>query len=332
MSSFEQMIAIQKSIDRYLSSIKMPTASIMEAIQRNNRLVERALLPQLNMLQEVETINKAIAGSLVIPNRIIEEMKAQQNLLPNYLEAFSAANAVLESFRIAELKIPNYISKINYDLTSIFNTSRYMSEAYNALLTSVSEITIIPAYTNNFITKPIISTASHFTVLKWTRLIETDDNETLEADLIEAIDSDWKESESRISKIEPEWLILLSGAEAASLSNNPDRVRHAITSLRELITQIIKHLAPDKEVKSFLSEEKWYHDGHPTRKARLYYILTKRYNNDVLLDFIDKDITAILAIFDLFQRGTHEIVSSIDPSQLKFILRRTKALVCQLIQ
>jgi hypothetical protein len=79
------------------------------------------------------------------------------------------------------------------------------------------------------------------------------------------------------------------------------------------------------------SDEKWYSNNNPTRKARLNYILMTKYGNDVLLDFIEKDIEAIIAFFEIFQKGTHEIVSSIGPNQLRSILKRAKMLICELI-
>lgn len=134
-----------------------------------------------------------------------------------------------------------------------------------------------------------------------------------------------------VEKADPAWITLLDGAEQSLRSGNPDRVRHTLVSLRELLTQVIHRLAPDEDIRTELPEAEWYDKGRPTRKARLRLILNRRYGNDVLLDFVDKDLAAAAEVFDLFQRGTHEIVSTITPSELTFIVSRVKLLVCELI-
>ena len=37
-------------------------------------------------------------------------------------------------------------------------------------------------------------------------------------------------------------------------------------------------------------EDKWYYNNRPTRKARLHYIQFKRFGNDIMVDFIEKEI------------------------------------------
>lgn len=331
MGSIEQMIAMQGAIEKYISSMTTPTAGIVEAMQRNSRLVEKALAPQLGILGNIEAINRAVAGSLVIPNNLVTVMKRYEDYLPNSLKTFSVASALLETFRRSELLVPAYMAKSQYDLSMVFATSRGMGQAYDHLLKQVSEQTIIPAYARDFISRPSISTASHFRVLRSAKILDSEKSAALEADFKAATDSDFEESKDYISRVEPEWLVLLGGAEEAVRSSNPDRVRHAITSLRELLTQVIHRFAPDDAVKSRLPDGKWYHEGRPTRKARLYFILVNKYDSDVLLDFVERDVDAVLALFDLFQKGTHEIVSSIEPGELQYILKRTKALLCELL-
>ena len=115
------------------------------------------------------------------------------------------------------------------------------------------------------------------------------------------------------------------------MSKNPDKVRHTITSLRELITQILHTSAPDNELKQKYTEPKYYYNGKPTRRTRIEYILFNKYSNSSLVDIIDKDIVAILEMFNLFQEGTHKVVSSLSDDELKFILKRTILLIEQLL-
>jgi len=51
-----------------------------------------------------------------------------------------------------------------------------------------------------------------------------------------------------------------------------------------------------------------------------------------MLDFVDKDIAAFLALMDLVQQGTHEIVASVSEAELSWIARRARLLVAELIR
>ena len=114
-------------------------------------------------------------------------------------------------------------------------------------------------------------------------------------------------------------------------SNNPDKVRHTIASLRELLTAILHRFSPDDQVRTSLPDEKWYHEGKPTRRARLHFILQRKHASTLLLDFLDKDIEATLELFELYQRGTHQIVSNVSPDEVAFVLARSKVLIGELI-
>jgi hypothetical protein len=114
-------------------------------------------------------------------------------------------------------------------------------------------------------------------------------------------------------------------------STNPDKVRHATTSLRELLTQVLHSGAPDIAVEAELKDPRWYSNGRPTRKARIYFILTQKYGDDILLDFLEKDIEAIESLFSLLHKGTHEVASSIGGDDLAFIVKRVRLTICQLL-
>src|SRR5712691_2518278 len=58
------------------------------------------------------------------------------------------------------------------------------------------------------------------------------------------------------------------GAMLASMSTNPDRVRHVATSLRELVMHVVRILAPDHVVMSRQASSTEMVNGRPTRAAR----------------------------------------------------------------
>jgi hypothetical protein len=105
-------------------------------------------------------------------------------------------------------------------------------------------------------------------------------------------------------------------------SNNSDKVRQFTVSLRELFTHLLHLLAPNEEIIKWTNDTSFFHQGKPTRKARLYYIC-RNISNIPFNKFVEKDIEATLAFIDIFQDGTHNIESGITLHQL--IAMKSKA-------
>src|SRR5205807_8564371 len=93
----------------------------------------------------------------------------------------------------------------------------------------------------------------------------------------------------------------------ALLSQNPDKVRHAFTSIRELLTQIIHKLAPDDEIRNWSSEPSFYDKGKPTRKARLSFISRSIIKYPKWKEFFETDIENLVKLFNMLQDLTHNI-------------------------
>jgi Predicted pPIWI-associating nuclease len=118
-----------------------------------------------------------------------------------------------------------------------------------------------------------------------------------------------------LSKLNPKLLRLWEGATHARRSSNPDRIRHFATSLRELMTHVMHELSPDDEIRGWSTSTTDFANNRPTRKARLRFI-AREINHGPFTDFIEKDIQATLATFNLFHAGTHVIESSLTEAQL----------------
>jgi len=133
-----------------------------------------------------------------------------------------------------------------------------------------------------------------------------------------------------LQQVNRDLINLWNGSKKALASDNPDRIRHFGTSLRELFTQVIHALAPNNEIKLWTSRKDYFEDGNPTRKARLNYIC-RNISNETFEEFIDKDITALLAFLDLFQNCTHEVKSKITEIQLLAMQCRAESTIKYLI-
>jgi len=118
-----------------------------------------------------------------------------------------------------------------------------------------------------------------------------------------------------LPKIDPGLYKMWKGAIESYNSNNSDKVRHFSASIRELYTHLMHKLAPDSEIKKWSEDAQYYHEGRPTRKARLLYIC-RNINNDPFNTFVKKDVDAMLAFIDIFQKGTHDIDPYFSPNHL----------------
>jgi hypothetical protein len=122
------------------------------------------------------------------------------------------------------------------------------------------------------------------------------------------------------------------GAKAAIASKNPDRVRHALTSLRELFTHVLHLLSPDDEVKKWTSSPEHYDEKkRPTRRARVLYIC-RGINDDDFSPFVETDVDSVLKTYTLFNKGTHSIAPSFNDAQLRAIAVKVDGALRFLIQ
>ena len=125
-----------------------------------------------------------------------------------------------------------------------------------------------------------------------------------------------------LPKINSGLLNMWKGAVETFNSNNSDKVRQFTVSLRELFGHLMHLLAPDDKIKAWTTDETYYHEGKPTRKARLYFIC-RNISNKPFNKFVEKDIQATIEFIGIFQEGTHSIDSGFTPQQL--IAMKSKA-------
>jgi hypothetical protein len=124
---------------------------------------------------------------------------------------------------------------------------------------------------------------------------------------------------------------LLLGARQSLLTKNADRPRHVTTSLRELFTQVLHELAPDQEVRVWTSNREHFHNGRPTRRARLLYVC-RGIDEGPLAAFVQMDVSAALALVESLSAGTHTVRSKLTEDQLRCLVARMESLLSFLLQ
>ena len=134
-----------------------------------------------------------------------------------------------------------------------------------------------------------------------------------------------------LQAIDPELYRLWKGAWDALFSENPDRVRHSLTSARELVTHVLHALTPDRQIQAWSADASYFHNGKPTRRARLMYLLSP-IESEHLKDYLKKEIDACLALIDMFQVGTHSVCPPFSDMQVRVILRKVHSMICTLVE
>jgi hypothetical protein len=126
-------------------------------------------------------------------------------------------------------------------------------------------------------------------------------------------------------------LKLWRGAVQAAASDNPDKLRHAITSLRELFTQVMHRLAPDADLAAWSTDSRHYDKDRRTRRARLLYILTGL-DHEPFTEFLETDIESMLKLIRAFQGGTHDPDKELSQAHLRLVFHRAGSTLCSLIE
>lgn len=132
--------------------------------------------------------------------------------------------------------------------------------------------------------------------------------------------------EEMLGKTNPSFVKMWRGAKLALKSSNPDRFRHVTVSLRELITHVLHGIAPDQAVAGWTSDPDHFHNGRPTRAARILFAC-RDINNGPFVSFVKSDVRAHLSFIDVFQEGTHKPDSSFTEVQMEVLIVRTEALL-----
>jgi hypothetical protein len=166
----------------------------------------------------------------------------------------------------------------------------------------------------------------YYTGANFLEVITTEEQVTTEEELIK--NEIQYENEYSLNlylpKINTSLLNMWKGAIETYNSNNSDKVRQFTVSIRELFGHLMHTLAPDDEIKKWTTDTTFFHEGRPTRKARLHYIC-RNISSKPFNKFVEKDIQATIEFIAIFQDGTHSIESGFTPAQLVALKSKAEA-------
>ena len=129
-----------------------------------------------------------------------------------------------------------------------------------------------------------------------------------------------------LERVDSRFATTYRGAVEALESDNPDRSRHVLTSLRELWNHLLRKLAPKEDVMEWIREygsQGYLHDGQPTRHAKIRYVL-RDLEDEPLGDFLEADTKAMVKLYTLYGR-LHGLDTGVSDEQLRAITLRTES-------
>ena len=133
------------------------------------------------------------------------------------------------------------------------------------------------------------------------------------------------EIDEMLQKLSPDLSNRWRGALFSLSPQNPDAARHFCTSAREVFVQILDINAPDEIVMKVSPDCETTPLGQPTRKEKIKYLLNRcGVRTEEAVDFVDEDISNVLALFRVFNDGTHGSSGKFGLSKLMSIKNRVE--------
>ena len=337
-------LALLDQIERTLKPFRYPSeiSRALESLEEVNRLI--------NIYDANQHWQKVLRQSTVT-SHITESLNAHQS----WIDRISHINDASERFFRLQGHSRLALSNISLQLTA---TERLMSqidfgaissrfhieksvmsaversianttESYGRLANSlrdISDITQLPAFVLPGATREIYNTESALESLSPIDESVEDDTEK-EIQLFAEVEFGTPSCVDLLQQVEPELVRLYIGANQALNSNNADRARHIISSLRELCNNVLWRLAPDDLVSAWIVSNKMkkelLHGGRPTRRARILYIC-REINNEPLSEFLTHDTKAFVKLIELFNQ-VHKLELGLTDKQLTAIFHRTES-------
>ncbi len=321
LSGFEKMKF--SLISEQVNAANLSISKLLKAVDSSSisKLMQQSTLQSVAWKQQFKAIDEIAGGShrydLVLQSHLAGISKVSA------LSQISLSHLALEGI------VGNYL-RVNASIQGILqNTLIDFAKSYSKLFASLSDnpeslISLPPSISR-------YSAVEFFNGVRVAEAVTVESDELglefeeeiyqLEKDIQQEAESSLEEL---IGNLNVELMVLLHGARQSLESINPDKVRHFAASLRELFTHVLHLLSPDEKIKQWSNSPEHYDKGKPTRRARLLYIC-RALNNDSFSDFLEKDIAAVLEFLKLFQRGTHEIISSYTDLQLRMMLVRMES-------
>jgi len=311
-------------------------AAVMTNLQKLNAPIEAFIKPQ----GDIAALFSSVAGSLLDMDRYknlgisaltqgLSLNPLEQIYTPGMLESMNAATAFtrmgeanLSSFEWATTGSRYDLSK--YRVTSVQTAFLNFTDSYRDVMQSVS---MKPNWLYEAPAIAELPARGYYASSQLLRIV-SDEEVTVEEIAEETEKATAGQTDyllEYLPRLDRDLPMMWHGAVYALRSDNPDRIRHFITSLRELFTHVLHILAPNDAFAQWDRDRFYYADDKPTRQGRLLFICRNMSGSDaVFARFMKNDVDSAISLIKMFQGGTHKINSDYSPQELELILIRAE--------
>lgn len=331
ITSLQDSLAKQLEFDRHLlgtTSSVLSQACLVESTTSNFR-----------DLSSANQILTELASNAAITDSALSKVFAEHNALRASLDSIASQSSIadllssLDTTRLLYTSLNSQYRLLDLETNSFGRLIDASNILANDLTATFSKLTrsyrdVIESFPS--IPQPQVTFIAKYSPIEYSlemdvlERISVEHDKDIEVEGLPSIDEE-------LALFSDQLLILLNGARKSLKSDNPDRARHVMTSVRELFTHILHGLSPDDEIRRWSTDASHYHKDQPTRRARLLYICRK-ISCDPLTKFVEDDVRAALTLIDFLNVGTHVVQLKLTEFQLQAIVYRMEALALFLLK
>ncbi|MGQ0736334.1 MAG: hypothetical protein ACT4QD_22105 [Acidobacteriota bacterium] len=310
----ENAVKIAGTID--VSKISSTLALTDDVLRRYERLSTNSALVG-------ETLESVIARHSFALPEFNSPLLSTISLAAESLPKFDIASTVLLEARARELAglndmVSSAMSSIAFDHLAAFDRSLGrrlvgLSDSYRDIFAGMAAIEIpLPDFVTDLPPRDMIVKSA---IVK----SRTPDFEPAHAQ-IDLDDPAYARSDVdlMLADLNVGYVTMLDEAAEVIFGTSLGRVRHGSVSLRELSMHVLHDLAPDDEVMTWTQDPNHYHQGRPTRQARVLYIC-RHVNYGPYGRYLKRSVNATVAFFDA-RNGLHEVRPDVCDFQLRLML------------
>lgn len=346
-------LSVIEQMERTLEPIRRQHLELSSAFEMSGAMAQIQEIANANQhwqeLIKQASVTNRIAESLAAAHQSwLERMKPLQHEFSHLPQLQASAKLALcdTSLRLAATE--RLMVGIDFEairsrfqiempvIAGLGSSIAHVAASYEGLaesLREISDITRLPAFVLPGATREIYTTSFALETLRpWDERDE--DKAETEIQLVAEAELETSGCIALLQQVDPGLARPYIGARDALHGNNADRARHILSSLRELWNHLLRRLAPDDLVATWIpglsNQKDLLHEGKPTRRARVLYVC-RDLNNDPLTDFLMHDTRALVKMIELFNR-VHELETALTDEQLRAILLRTDSWLMYILQ
>lgn len=299
---------------RWQDLIDQATVSgrVFEDIKRTHQTWLEGIRPMQDSIEQLQATAKLSLGDIAYRMTVSERLFAGIDF-----DAMRQAMALPEP---AFLKFQDVISNV---------TSTY--EKLAASIRVLPDVTYLPTFALPGATREVFITGYALDAIRIPEEPEDEDDASV-VQLIAEVEQETSGCIGLLQAVDPALARPYIGAHDALRGRNADRARHILSSLREFWNHLLRRLAPDEHVLSWIStdDKDLLHEGRPTRRARVLYVC-RSLNHEPLTDFVVQDTRALVKLVEFFNR-VHELEPELTDEQLRALLLRTDSWLTYILQ